>query len=57
MELRLETGFVGSASDLRFDELIVHPAIRADEPIAPLLVALICASPLVLVPLLLYLWF
>ncbi|WP_156029841.1 hypothetical protein [Sphingomonas sp. URHD0057] len=53
MELKLETGFVGSASDMRFGDLIVEAPVAVDPPIAPLLLALVCASPPALVALLL----
>ena len=52
MKLKAETGFVGSASDLSFDDLIVEPSFPVDPPIAPAVLALICASPLLLLALL-----
>jgi len=52
LKLKAETGFVGSASDLSFDDLIVEPSFPVDPPIAPAVLALICASPLLLLALL-----
>jgi hypothetical protein len=52
LEPKLETAFIGRASDLSFDDLIVDSSLAVDPMLHPLLVAAISASPLILLALL-----
>lgn len=48
MELSLETAFIGSDPGLAFNELIVQPAFISDAALPSSLLAVICASPLLI---------
>ena len=51
MKLKLETRFIGNSVDVSADYLIENAALASDPPLAPLLLGLICASPFLILAL------